>query len=251
MSTPLTRASNNKIGTCPHGMPMGACPMCNGMGGGAGGARRQPKAGELSWDQCYAIGQMMKAQKANAQHAKEHAVNMAQIAMLQNISDKIAAMRTAFLNAMPVSVVRVFEGLKSILMTPVSQLGQKLVNLAQTAISAVTKFVNTVKETLINIADKLVAVFGELKNAIEKKISDKFNELKKKAFNLFGLANVENADSEEDEEIKRLEEQSRNMELNETNEAVFDLKNKKYLRVSSLVDPTEGASGTEAYIKQR
>ena len=34
MTASLSRASHNKIGTCPHGLPMGACPICNGMGGG-------------------------------------------------------------------------------------------------------------------------------------------------------------------------------------------------------------------------
>ena len=35
MAATLPRAANNsRIGTCPHGLPMGACPICNGMGGG-------------------------------------------------------------------------------------------------------------------------------------------------------------------------------------------------------------------------
>ena len=62
MATSVSRATNNKIGTCPHGLPMGACPICNGMGGG-GSVKRDNKPREMTWNECYAIGQMLKAQK--------------------------------------------------------------------------------------------------------------------------------------------------------------------------------------------
>lgn len=42
MAATVARGSNNRIGTCPHGLPMGACPICNGMGGGGGSVKKTP-----------------------------------------------------------------------------------------------------------------------------------------------------------------------------------------------------------------
>ena len=42
MAATVARGSNNRIGTCPHGLPMGACPICNGMGGGGGSVKKIP-----------------------------------------------------------------------------------------------------------------------------------------------------------------------------------------------------------------
>ena len=55
--------NSNKIGTCPHGLPQGACPICSGMGGGMKKADFSAKPGEMSWNECAAIGAFLKAQK--------------------------------------------------------------------------------------------------------------------------------------------------------------------------------------------
>ena len=63
---------NSKIGTCPHGMPMGACPICSGMAGGNSTTKRDTprNVGEMTYNQCAAIGAMLKAQKAARQRAE-------------------------------------------------------------------------------------------------------------------------------------------------------------------------------------
>ena len=63
-------------------------------------------------------------------------------------------------------------------------------------------------------------MFGEAKAAIQKKIDEKFKDIKKKIFNLFGLVG---ADNEEDDEEKRIEEAKRLFELNTAKEALFEL----------------------------
>ena len=70
-SSPV-RPQATKAGTCPHGMPLGACPICNGMAGGNSTTKRDiPRnAGEMTYNQCAAIGAMLKAQKAARQSAK-------------------------------------------------------------------------------------------------------------------------------------------------------------------------------------
>ena len=53
-------------GTCPHGNPIGACPMCSGMSsGGSGSSTNKPrKPGEMTYEQCYAVWQQMLKAKA-------------------------------------------------------------------------------------------------------------------------------------------------------------------------------------------
>ncbi len=217
------RAGNTKIGSCPHGLPAGACPICNGMSGGGGGSVRKQdsKANEMSWNECYAIGQMMKAQKLARQQTQDMQAQQIQNALFEKIANQLAQARTALMNAIPTSVVRVFNAVKTILLTPVSQLGQMLVNTVQTIASGIAKIANAINEKLINITDKLAAMFGEMKNAIEKKISERLKDLKKKVFNLFGLATV---DDDEDDSARKIEEMNRQLEMTETNRTIFDLK---------------------------
>ena len=84
-----TRKSN--IGTCPHGLPLGSCPICNGMsGGGMRKADFSAKPGEMSWNECAAIGAFLKAQKLAQQTRQQDAINYAQrLADFQKNIDKI------------------------------------------------------------------------------------------------------------------------------------------------------------------
>ena len=71
MQLATIQPQNTRIGSCPHGLPAGACPICSGMGGG--GAKKadfSAKPGEMSWNECAAIGAFLRAQKA-AHQAKE------------------------------------------------------------------------------------------------------------------------------------------------------------------------------------
>ena len=65
------------------------------------------------------------------------------------------------------------------------------------------KFFNKV----FDIQDKLTAMFGELKASIEKKVSDKLQEAKKKIISLFGIY-----EPKEVEEEKKVETSKRTFE---------------------------------------
>ena len=71
------------------------------------------------------------------------------------------------------------------------------------------KAINFGKEKLTDISDKLNAIFGELKNATEKKISDRLKDFKKKFKSFFGITESEDVDDEE----KKIEEEKRIFEL--------------------------------------
>ena len=57
--------TSKSSGLCPHGFPHGACPLCSGMGGGGSSRTRnlRRRPGEMSYNECYAVWQRMKASK--------------------------------------------------------------------------------------------------------------------------------------------------------------------------------------------
>ena len=106
-------------------------------------------------------------------------------------------------------------------MTPAAKVVQAVTNTVQNIANAITKTINDIKQKIVDIADKLTAMLGEAKAAIQKKIDEKFKDIKKKIFNLFGITGTDN---EEDDELKRIEEEKRLFELNTAKEALFETK---------------------------
>ena len=223
MAATLSRAANNnRIGTCPHGLPLGACPICNGMGGG-GSVKKDNKPKEMTWNECYAIGQMLKAQKEARLHTQQMFAAQTLQAHLDNIQSQINAMKLAILNSsLPKPLAKALTVALDVIVTPAAKALQMISNTVQNLANNITKAVDSFKQKVIDIADKLTAIIGEAKAAIEKKISDKLKDVKKKIFSLFGIAG---ADNEEDEEVKRIEEQKLIHEENTTKETLFQNKN--------------------------
>lgn len=220
MATSLSRASNNKIGTCPHGLPLGACPICNGMGGGGGSVKKNSKPPEMSWNECYAIGQMMKAQKLARQQTQQMFAAQDLKAHLNNLLTQINAMKMAALTNLPTPLAKAVAVIADSVLTPMVRVLQTVANTIQNVMSTIAKTIDNIKQKIIDITDKLTAMIGEAKAAIQKKIDEKFKDIKKKIFNLFGLSG---ADNEEDEELKKVEEEKRLFELNTAKEALFEL----------------------------
>ena len=222
MAATLQRAANNsRIGTCPHGLPMGACPICNGMGGG-GSVKRDNKPKEMTWNECYAIGQMLKAQKEARLHTQQMFAAQTLQAHLDNIQTQINAMKLAILNSsLPKPLAKIAVVMLDTVVAPLAKAVQTISNTIQNFAGNVLKTADALKQKIIDIADKLTAMLGEAKAALEKKISDKLKDVKKKIFTLFGIAETEN---EEDEEVKRIEEQKLIHEENTTRETLFQTK---------------------------
>jgi len=232
MNLPLSSIPKTKIGCCPHGLPMGACPICNGGGAGGGGSAKKMErpAGEMSWDECFAMGQQMKAQKLAQQQKDVAMLAQANLPMntagrLENIAQKIATI-VEKLSAI-VQNAKTDHTLLSKTIALVANLALPVLNVIKNVAEIAQKVINNIQQKLVDISDKLTAMFGEFKAAVEKKISDKFKDFKKKFKSIFSLAEPLEADDEE----KKIEESKRLFEMKTAFNSIKEkLFNKKELK---------------------
>lgn len=214
-----TIQSQNKIGTCPHGLPIGACPICNGMGGGGGVSRRDvPRnAGEMTYNQCAAIGAMLKAQKMAKQAREEQ-----QLQYLQNLAKFQNSMENAIQKNVQLAQ-RIANAAPTIISKPINFVLNTVLNnvlrFVQNLPTNISNIIQTINQKFADISDKLTAMIGEAKAAIAKTVSETLNSFKKKIKSLFGIFSVQGADDDE----KQIEESKRAFELKTF---IHDLYNK-------------------------
>lgn len=197
MAYGAVHANNARIGTCPHGLPQGACPICSGMGGG-GGMRKadfSAKPGEMSWNECAAIGAFLKAQQNAKLQRQQDAQNFAQQAVafqnaMNKASQNISMLARFFSVNTPAIIAR---PVNFILNTVIGGTLNAIKSFPQTVQNAL----QTVGQKLADISDKLAAVYGEVKTAIAKKLSETLNEFKKKVKSLFSIFNPQDADNDD------------------------------------------------------
>lgn len=203
------QTNSARVGTCPHGLPLGACPICNGMGGGGGMKKADfsAKPGEMSWNECAAIGAFLKAQQ-NAKLAREQdALNFAQ---------NVQAFQQAMANAHQrlTSLAQFFSAnTPAIIAKPVNFVLNTVlantVNMLKNMPAALAGTIQNLSQKLADISDKLTAVYGELKAAVQKKVSETLNEIKKKVKSLFAIFSPLDADNDD----KQIDETKKAFEL--------------------------------------
>lgn len=208
MSTAV-HARPHKAGTCPHGMPLGACPICNGMAGGNSTSKRDiPRnVGEMSYNQCAAIGAMLRAQKNAKAQAK-----LAQQNHLQALADFQKNISNTHQRTMALAVL-VTNTMPAVIAKPVNYILNNIIGKALTIIqnlpAAIARFTQAINQKMADISDKLTAIYGELKAAIGEKISKFTSDLKKKLKSLFFVFGTQ----ETDDEDKKIDEAKRTFEL--------------------------------------
>ena len=208
MSVTALQTNNARVGTCPHGLPLGACPICNGMSGGGGikKADFSAKPGEMSWNECAAIGAFLKAQQQAKLQREQDAQNFALRVQafqnaLMNSSEKLANIAQLLSNNTPAIIAK---PINFVLNTLLGTLVRTLANIPTT----ISNVIQTIQQKLADISDKLTAMMGELKASIEKKISETFKDLKKKVKSLFSIfqpTDTDNDDKQIDETKKAFE----------------------------------------------
>ena len=209
MSVTSLQPNNARIGTCPHGLPLGACPICNGMSGGGGMKKADfsAKPGEMSWNECAAIGAFLKAQQQAKLQREQDAQNFAlRVQAFQNAlinsSQKLADISQFFSNNTPAIIAK---PVNFVLNTVFGGLARTIANIP----AAISNTIQTIQQKSADISDKLTAIMGELKASMEKKISDAFKDLKKKVKSLFSIFQPLDADNDD----KQIDETKKAFEL--------------------------------------
>lgn len=219
MSFGAVQTNSARVGTCPHGLPLGACPICNGMGGGGGMKKADfsAKPGEMSWNECAAIGAFLKAQQNAKLQRQQDAQNFAQQAIafqnaMTNASQRMASLAQFFSANTPAIIARPVNFV-------LNNIIGSTINTIKNIPASISNAIQTLGQKLADISDKLTAMVGELKAAINKKISETFSELKKKVKSLFSIFSTQDADDEE----KKIDETKKAFQLKTF---IHDLYNK-------------------------
>lgn len=195
MSTSVSSITATKTGGCPHGLPAGACPICSGMGGSTKvkTADFSAKPGEMSWNECAAIGAFLKSLK-NAKLARnaDFQQRLLNIAQFEATLTKSVQQLNQFIQSMS----------KNALTKPLAFIAQKVLlpilnRIKNLPVNIINTFIN-IANKLSDISDKLAAVFGEMKLAVNKKISDFSKAIKRKIKSIFEVFSAEN-DNDENE----------------------------------------------------
>ena len=108
MTGSISTVNNNRANTCSHGLPLGACPICNGMGGGGSTKRADEprRPGEMTYQECYAQWKQMQRAQAREAALQEAMIKNAELAakfqqQLANITNTAINVLNKVKNALP------------------------------------------------------------------------------------------------------------------------------------------------------
>ena len=151
---------------------------------------RPQKAGEMSYHQCAMIGNMMRArelaEKRQTQNLEKHLEAMKAFeSTMQRISNNLQN----FIQQMGANFVT----------KPIAFFAQNIALPIVNFVQNIPKFIQQFQNLKIDIQDKLNAVFGEMKNFVQKKVSDIVSVLKSK---LEGLLKIFKKNNAEDDDTK-------------------------------------------------
>ena len=223
--TPLNQTVQN-AGKCPHGLPIGACPICSGMGGGIKRDKNKPRVpGEMSYNECMAEWMKILANKEAKLQAKQDKIEAAHQKLLEDRIiqglDKIQKNLDKFMQTIENFSIIIKTPIKfviNVFIAPILNLISKIPNVIkniqlffQNTSTTITNFINST-------AEKLAAIFGEIKNFIIAFNSN--NKFKKILKTILSLAIEEEDEEEENEEIQKLKAR----ELKKVLKGIFRIK---------------------------
>ncbi len=171
VSYAVTTSNTNK---CPHGFPVGTCPICSGSMGGASKDKNTPrKAGEMSYNECMAEWRKIQAQqKADL---KEQ-LDLKKEFLLQFLSNK-PIINLEKITQFQEKIMQNIEKLPTVLKTPLKMalnIVNNVVNFALSTINNVQKFVQAAVLNIVDftksVAEKLPMVLFEMKNFVSSKL---------------------------------------------------------------------------------
>ena len=209
-------------GKCPHGFPIGACPICSGMAGGASKDRNKPrKPGEMSYNECLAawhkIQAKNEAKKTDNLNRFETIKQLFTGNKFTTAVDKVQK----FLD----KTMQKLDNMPSIVKAPAKFIIKNIVlpvvnfiSQVPTAIKNIQTFFENTRMFITSVSEKLASVFGEIKNFIDDKITKNYKKALKTILSLFT-----SGEDEESEDAKKIKDR----ELKKILKSIFRIKHKK------------------------
>lgn len=204
MLAPYATTTVNNGNKCPHGLPVGACPICSGMnGGGIGHDRNTPRRpGEMTYNECMAEWIKIQASQNAKLQAKIDKLEQAQLHLKLNKLlaglDKIVKnfdntmQNFELISKIALSSVKIFINV-------VKPIFNFIIRVPQ-IIGKIQIFASNIIPFLSSVCEKITSVLGEVKNFIMAKISQPFKKKIKLILSLF--VEEEQQESEEVEKLK-------------------------------------------------
>ena len=194
-----TIQNNNK---CPHGFPVGSCPICSGMGGGSKQDKNKPRvAGEMSYNECLAQWHRMQAKKEAKIQERLDRIEQAQNQLLLNRImaglDKISKNINDFINKiepMPKIIKAPIKIFINVIIKPILNIISKIPEIIKNIQTSISNFISSFSE-------KMASILGEIRNFINFQFE---NKLKKPIKLFLSLFTEEEENKEENEEIEKL-----------------------------------------------
>lgn len=207
---------------CPHGFPVGTCPICSGMmGGGVSKNRNKPRvAGEMSYNECLAEWHRILAKKeAKTQKRLDKLEALRQNLFSEKISEGVTNLSKNFdkfnqkIQALPSFIKTPIKIFSSLILNPIVKLVSKIPSL----INNVQTFFDNVKNFTYSVSEKMASIFGEIKNFINDAFTKKYKKTIKTILSLFTTE-----EDEESEEAKKLNKK----EVKKILKSIFKTKKK-------------------------
>jgi len=203
MSAPYSVVNQNQ-NKCPHGFPVGTCPLCSGSGGRIPQDKNTPrKAGEMTYNECMAEWLRMQAQE-KAKDRKE--ANLLQQLQLTQLEKKIAQRLENIAKTLEKFIQNIENKktlLNSIAKNIIKFLAIPIINFVLIIPKITTNIQNFARNVLINVLntlEKIPSIIGEIKN-----FTLAFVDNIKKKLKALGRFFVDKEEKEEEnEEIEKL-----------------------------------------------
>ena len=206
--TPLNQAIQN-TGKCPHGLPIGTCPICSGMGGGIRKDKNKPRVpGEMSYNECMAEWMKILAAKDAKIQARQDKIEASQQRLLENrIMSGLDKIQKNFdklmqnIENLPMLLKTPIKVIAKIFIAPIINLISKIPNIIKNIQTFIQNTNNKILNLINSTTEKLAMIFGEIKNFAN---AFNLNKTKKALKTILSLMTEDENEEEENEEIQKL-----------------------------------------------
>lgn len=197
---------NLALNKCPHGFPVGTCPICSGHGGASKDKNKPRVAGEMSYNECMAV--WMKMQAAKDARIQER-IDKIQAARENLILNRIMAGLIEKIDNIQKFLDKAIEKIPSYIKTPITAAINLIQNIAITTVKAAVIIYNNLSNFVLSVSEKLASIYGEVKNFIVSELEKKFKKPIKIILTFF--AQSEGEDEEDKKKIEDLLKRIKNL----------------------------------------